>query len=79
MLPKAMTSFRRGSAGAGGDGGTRGGLGGSGSAGEKDKRRRTAAMGKSGLQGYLTSAQDTLLRGFWQVCVGARALRAWRR
>lgn len=34
---------------------------------EVEKRRRTAAMGKSGLQGYLTSTQDALLRGFWQV------------
>ena len=41
-----------------------------GGAGEQEKRRRTAAMGKSGLQGYLTSTQDTLLRGFWQVRLG---------
>ncbi|CAN0189596.1 unnamed protein product, partial [Ectocarpus sp. 4 AP-2014] len=59
---QAMASFRgSGSAGA------RGGTAGLGAAGVAEKRRRTAAMGKSGLQGYLTSAQDALLRGFWQV------------
>lgn len=61
-----MTAFGGGS--GGGQGGARGGLSGSGvGVGEQEKRRRTAAMEKSGLQGYLTSAQDTLLRGFWQV------------
>jgi len=54
-----MTAFR-----GGGGGGARGS---SAVAGEAEKRRRTAAMGKAGLQGYLTSAQDALLRGFWQV------------
>lgn len=61
-----MTSFR-GGGGGGSGGGTRGSSAGMGAAGEAEKRRRTAAMGKSGLQGYLTSAQDALLRGFWQV------------
>lgn len=60
--PQAMTAFR---GGGGSGGGARGGSGAA--AGEAEKRRRTAAMGKSGLQGYLTSAQDALLRGFWQV------------
>lgn len=46
--------------------GTGGGVGAE-SAADQDKRRRTVAMGKSGLQGYITSAQDALLRGFWQV------------
>lgn len=46
-----------------------GGGGNSASGADQDKRRRTAAMGKAGLQGYLTSAQDALLRGFWQVGV----------
>lgn len=61
-----MEAFR----GGGGAGGTakagsgRDGLG----AGDHEKRRRTAPMGTAGLQGYLTSAQDALLRGFWQVC-----------
>lgn len=37
-------------------------------------------MGKAGLQGYLTSAQDALLRGFWQVSMFGPILRpsfAW--
>lgn len=63
---QAMTAFR-GTSGVG-NGVSSGGSGGAnGGAGEQEKRRRTAAMGKSGLQGYLTSTQDTLLRGFWQV------------
>ncbi|CAM9095659.1 unnamed protein product, partial [Laminaria digitata] len=63
---EAMTAFR-GTSGVG-NGVSRGGSGGAnGGAGEQEKRRRTAAMGKSGLQGYLTSTQDTLLRGFWQI------------
>lgn len=61
---QAMTAFR---GGGGSGGGARGGAAGMSAAGEAEKRRRTAAMGKSGLQGYLTSAQDALLRGFWQV------------
>lgn len=66
-----MTAFR--GMGGVGNGGARGGGGGAnGGAGDQEKRRRTAAMGKSGLQGYLTSTQDTLLRGFWQVCIGLR-------
>lgn len=57
-----MTAFR-----SGGSGGARGNTAAVGAAAATEKRRRTAAMGKSGLQGYLTSAQDALLRGFWQV------------
>ncbi|CAM9478652.1 unnamed protein product [Pylaiella littoralis] len=60
---QAVTAFR-----GAGSGGARGGTAaGMGAAGAAEKRRRTAAMGRSGLQGYLTSAQDALLRGFWQV------------
>ncbi|CAN0131745.1 unnamed protein product [Ectocarpus fasciculatus] len=59
---QAMAAFR-----GSGSSGARGGTAGLGAAGAAEKRRRTAAMGKSGLQGYLTSAQDALLRGFWQV------------
>lgn len=37
-------------------------------------------MGKSGLQGYLTSAQDALLRGFWQVrCSERKEDILWKR
>lgn len=69
-----MEAFRGGVGGTANAGSGRDGLG----AGDQEKRRRTTPMNTAGLQGYLTSAQDALLRGFWQVCAIKLLGNTWR-